>query len=123
MLIKDLQKCSPFIAADNTRLCELLHPAREKIDLPYSIAIAAVKPGCASLSHRLSESSELYYILAGEGVMHIDGEEARVGAGQAIFIPPGSWQHIRNTGTGDLKFLAVVHPYWRKEDEEVQAQA
>jgi mannose-6-phosphate isomerase-like protein (cupin superfamily) len=51
--------------------------------------------------------------------MHIDSEQAQVRAGQVILIPPGSRQHIRNTGTTYLKFICVVNPYWRADDEEV----
>ena len=98
MLIKDLAKCRYFKAYDGTNLCELLHPRREMLDLPYSIAHAILEPGAASLPHRLKTSSEVYFILEGEGEMHIDSEQAEVGTGQAILIPPGSWQHIRNTG-------------------------
>jgi mannose-6-phosphate isomerase-like protein (cupin superfamily) len=123
MLIKDIKGCNRFIAQDNTSLCELLHPGRDGVTLPYSIAHAVLRPGRASLPHRLKESSEVYYILAGTGVMNIDGEEAEVGCGQAIYIPPGSWQHIRNSGSTDLEFLAIVHPYWREEDEEVGSKA
>jgi mannose-6-phosphate isomerase-like protein (cupin superfamily) len=54
--------------------------------------------------------------------MHIDEEQATVGPGQAILIPPGSWQSIRNTGTAGLKFLCIVHPAWRAGDEEVHSQ-
>jgi mannose-6-phosphate isomerase-like protein (cupin superfamily) len=120
LLIKDIQKCKHFTALDNTHLCELLHPARENAELHYSIAHAVLKPGRASLPHRLKESSEVYYILEGAGVMNIEGEEADVRRGQAVFIPPGSWQHIRNSGSTDLEFLAIVYPFWKKEDEEVE---
>lgn len=120
MLIKDIQKCEHFSAMDLTYLCELLHPAREEVEIHYSIAHAVLKPGRASLPHRLKESSEVYYILEGSGVMNIEGEEAEVRRGQAVFIPPGSWQLIRNSGGTDLEFLAIVHPFWKKEDEEVE---
>jgi mannose-6-phosphate isomerase-like protein (cupin superfamily) len=119
MFIKDMAKCRYFKAIDRTNLCELLHPAREMLDLPYSLAHATLEPGAASLPHRLKTSSEVYFILEGEGEMHIDSEQAEVGAGQAALIPPGSWQHIRNTGNVDLKFLCIVHPMWQAEDEEV----
>lgn len=118
MFIKDLAKCQYFKASDNTSLCELLHPGRDGPDLPYSIAHARLEPGESSLPHRLKTSSEVYFILVGEGEMHIDSEQAEVGTGQAIVIPPGSWQHIRNTGRVDLEFLCIVHPIWRIEDEE-----
>jgi mannose-6-phosphate isomerase-like protein (cupin superfamily) len=120
LLIKDIQKCKHFTAMDNTHLCELLHPAREKVEIHYSIAHAVLNPGRASLPHRLKESSEVYYILEGSGVINVEGEEAEVRKGQAVFIPPGSWQHIRNSGSTDLEFLAIVHPFWKKEDEEVE---
>ncbi len=119
MIIKDLGKGQYFNAKDKTYLCELLHPMREKIDLPYSVAHAIVKPGDKSLPHRLRTSSEVYFILEGEGEMHIGAESAQVGPRQAILIPPGSWQYIRNTGTIDLKILCIVNPMWRSDDEEI----
>lgn len=122
MLIKDIQECNRFTAQDDTYLCELLHPGRERVALPYSIAHAVLKPGRTSLPHRLNESSEVYYILEGTGVMNIDGEEAEVRKSQAIYIPPGSWQHIQNSGSTDLEFLAIVYPFWRKDDEEVKSE-
>lgn len=122
MLIKDIRERTRFTAQDNTFLCELLHPGRERLSLPYSIAHAVLKPGKASLPHRLKESSEVYYILEGKGVMNIGGEEADVREGQAVYIPPGSWQHIRNSGNSDLEFLAIVYPFWKEEDEEVKSE-
>jgi mannose-6-phosphate isomerase-like protein (cupin superfamily) len=119
MIIKDLANCRYFQAADNTYLCELLHPGREGLNLPYSIAHAVLQPGAASLPHRLKTSTEVYFILEGEGEMHIDSEMAQVQAGQAVLIPSGSWQHILNTGDIILEFICIVSPAWRAEDEEV----
>lgn len=118
MFIKDLKNCDEFIAGDNTILRELLHPAKADLKLRYSLAHAIVKPGETSQSHKL-KTSEVYYILEGEGEMHIDGEVAQVTPGQAVYIPPNSKQYIKNTGSSDLKFLCIVDPAWRKEDEEV----
>lgn len=119
MIIRDSAKCRYFLAADNTLICELLHPGREGLDLPYSIAHAVLQPGAASLPHRLKTSSEVYFIQEGEGEMHIDTERSLVRAGQAILIPPGSWQYIRNTGDITLKIICMVSPSWRAEDEEI----
>lgn len=120
MIIKDLANCRYMQAADNTYLCELLHPARDGLNLTFSIAHAVLQPGAESLPHRLKTSYEVYFILEGEGEMHIDSEEEAVLAGQAILIPPGSWQHIRNTGGFPLKFICIVNPFWRSEDEVVK---
>lgn len=118
MFIKDLKDCEEFVAGDHTILRELLHPAKANLNLRYSLAHAIVRPGTESQPHRL-RTSEVYYILSGEGVMHIDHESAHVRAGRTIYIPPRATQHIENTGRIDLVFLCIVDPAWRKEDEEV----
>jgi mannose-6-phosphate isomerase-like protein (cupin superfamily) len=118
MLIKELKYCEEIIAGDHTVLRELLHPAKEHLSIRYSLAHAEVKPGETSSPHRL-KTSEVYYILEGEGIMHINDESAGVHGGQAIYIPPHSIQYIHNTGRTWLKFICIVDPAWRTEDEEV----
>ena len=54
--------------------------------------------------------------------MHIDQEIFEVGPECAICIPPNAVQYIENTGNSDLKFLCIVDPAWRQEDEEVLAR-
>ena len=121
MLIKDIKNCNYFKALDNTILCELLHPERENKDLKinYSIAHAVLKAGESSLVHKLKTSIEIYYILEGKGIMHIDSESEEVQQGQVVYIPANSKQYIKNTGSNELKFLAIVYPMWQEEDEEL----
>ncbi len=118
MLIKDLKKCEEIIAGDKTILREILNPLKEDIAINYSLALAKVKQGEITFAHRL-KSSEVYYILEGEGEMYIDSEKKKVSAGQAIYIPPNSVQRIKNIGKYDLVFLCIVGPAWKIEDEEV----
>jgi mannose-6-phosphate isomerase-like protein (cupin superfamily) len=118
MFIKDLSNCDEIIAGDLTILRELLHPDRADLEIRYSLAHAVVKPGKSSLSHKL-KTSEVYYILEGDGLMNVDNESAEVHSGQAVYVPPNSMQYIQNTGNSDLKFLCIVDPAWRPEDEEV----
>jgi mannose-6-phosphate isomerase-like protein (cupin superfamily) len=118
MFIKDLLDCEEFIAGDDSLLRELLHPDKTDLAIRYSLAHAVVKPGQISKPHKL-KTSEVYYILEGEGIMHINGESEEIKPGQAIYIPPNSRQCIRNTGSSKLKFLCIVDPAWRHEDEEV----
>ena len=122
MFIKDLQECKEITAGDNSKLRELLQPARDGLKIRYSLAYARVAPGEMTLAHRLKSSSEVYYILAGQGRMYIADEEADVAAGQVVYIPPGAVQRIKNTGTEDLIFLCIVDPAWRPEDEEIITQ-
>jgi len=118
VLIRDLMDCEEIIAGDRAVLRELLHPDKADLKIHYSLAHAIVKPGQSSLPHRL-KSSEVYYILEGKGIMYIDDESAEVHTGHAVYIPPNLRQYIKNTGSCDLKFLCMVEPAWRQEDEEV----
>jgi len=118
MLIKPLSSCAEFVAGDHTRLREMLHPNRDRVELRYSLAHAELEPQSWSSLHRLSHS-EVYYILAGRGTMEIDGEHHEVGPGDTIYIPPQAAQRIFSHGPGTLEFLCIVDPAWRAEDEEV----
>ena len=116
--LKHLKNCREFIAGDGSILRELLHP--EKTDLPirYSLAHAKVAMGQKTKPHKL-KSAEVYYITAGDGLMHIDEESFKVNEDCAVYIPSNARQYIENTGDSDLKFLCIVDPAWREEDEEI----
>ncbi len=120
MLVKDVRSAKYTRVGDGSMLSELLHPDRgEGVALDCSIAHAIVPPGEATLPHRLRTSTEVYFIISGEGRMSINGEVRKVRAGEAIYIPAGARQSIENTGREDLAFLCIVDPRWRKEDEEI----
>ena len=118
MFIRTLKDCEEFIAGDNCTLREILHPDKENLALRYSLAHAIVKPGDTTWRHRL-KTSEVYYILEGDGVMHIENETASVRSGSTVYIPPMATQCITNSGNTDLKFICIVDPAWCNEDEEV----
>jgi mannose-6-phosphate isomerase-like protein (cupin superfamily) len=65
------------------------------------------------------KTSEVYYILQGKGLMHIDDEKEEVKEEQAIYIPPNSLQRIKNIGDKDLIIVCIVDPAWKPEDEEI----
>lgn len=121
MMIKRHAECAEIVALDGTILRELLNPRHEEVDLKmdYSIAHAIVKPGKASMPHRFFEASEVYYIMKGSGIMHVDDESAEVASGDVVYIPPKGVQYIENTGESDLVFLCMVYPAWFPESEEL----
>jgi len=119
MRIRKLIDCPEITAGDATRLRELLHPSRNyPFGGRYSLAHASVAVGQASVGHRL-KTDEVYYILSGQGIMHVDADSTPVAQGDVVEIPPGSIQWIENIGPDDLVFLCIVDPAWRAEDEEV----
>ena len=118
MLIRDIKECKEFIAGDGSILREFLNPNKEDLKVHYSLAQAKVSPGETTKPHKL-KTTEVYYILEGKGIIYVDDEKAQVHPHQAIYIPPNSTQYIQNIGDSDLKFLCIVDPAWRPEDEEV----
>lgn len=96
----------------------MLHPGKASLKLGYSLAHGVLDQGKQSLWHRL-KSSEVYYFIAGRGVMKVDDASMAVQAGSVIYVPPGSKQSLINTGTESLEFLCLVDPAWKAEDEAV----
>jgi mannose-6-phosphate isomerase-like protein (cupin superfamily) len=118
MFVRDFNNCKEFIGGDGSILREFLHPDKDKLALGYSLAHAIVKTGTSTKPHRL-KSSEVYYILKGKGLMHINNESAAVYENSVVYIEPDSVQYIENDGDTDLEFLCIVDPAWRSQDEEV----
>lgn len=118
MLIRKLADCEEFLAGDQTRLRELLHPDKQPLDLRYSLAHAILPVGQTSTPHSL-KTSEVYYILGGRGEMHINDQVETIGPGDAVYIPPEARQFVRSLGPEDLVFICIVDPAWQKADETV----
>ena len=118
MLIRKLADCEEFLAGDQTRLRELLHPDKQPLDLRYSLAHAILPVGQTSTPHALT-TAEVYYILTGQGEMHIDDQVEIIGPGDAVYIPPNARQFVRSLGPGDLVFICIVDPAWQQADETV----
>ena len=53
---------------------------------------------------------EIVYVVAGEGVLHLDGRETPIGRGSCIHLPPLEEHCLENTGTEPMRVLGVFHP-------------
>ncbi len=118
MLVRTLEECKNFTAGDRSLLKEILHPDRQNLDIRYSLAWATIDPGQKTLAHTLLHT-EVYYIIKGQGRMHIDNEVKAIKASDTIYIPPGAAQFIENTARENLIFLCIVDPAWQPEAERI----
>ncbi len=111
----NLAQREPFITADGSTIRELAHPswtaARHQ-----SLAEASVAPGQQTAEHYHPRSEELYYFVAGEGRMRLDADEAPVGAGDCVVIPPGTPHKLWNTGSAPLVLLCCCAPAYSDAD-------
>jgi mannose-6-phosphate isomerase-like protein (cupin superfamily) len=53
---------------------------------------------------------EVGYIVEGEGVAHIGGEQVPLRAGSCFYLPPGCVHCIENTGPAVMRIMGVFHP-------------
>ena len=81
-------------------------------DADVSIAKARVAPNSSTVKHRL-DVDERYIVTAGRGVVVIDDECVNAGAGDVIFIPAGSVQHVINQSSENFVFYCVCTPRFR----------
>ena len=118
MTIKILQDIEVLDGEEGTKIRQIFHPHNTLNGIRYSISHSELKPGKKSKLHKM-KTTEVYYILQGEGNLQIDDAIFKVLKDQAIYIPPHSKQCIENTGKNELKFLCIVDPAWKLEDEAV----
>ncbi len=111
-----------FKAGDATHIKEIIHPKNDNISLPYSFACGSIEQGASSLPHVL-QNEELYYIIEGQAIVHVEGERLSVKSGDSILIMSGKTQYVENTGDQKLTFLCIVSPAWEEAKEEIIANS
>lgn len=119
MFVRRFGDCREIVAGDDTVLRELISGGKDGLGIPYGIAHAKLAPGKTSTPHRLKETTEVYYIIRGKGLMQIGSESEAVGEKDTIVIPVGAVQFLENTGDADIEFICITSPPWRADDEEV----
>lgn len=66
-----------------------------------------------ALPHFHKKTTEIYYILEGEGFLELDGEKVAVSPGVSVLIPPGTMHRA----LGRLKILNIAVPTFDPDDE------
>ncbi len=82
-----------------------LSPKPEKLRL---YAIATVAPGGEVAYHSHYGESESYHILSGTAEYNDNGTITSVSTGDTTFTPSGQGHGIKNIGSEDLIFIALI---------------
>ena len=101
---------------EGTKIKQYFHPHNTLNGINYSIAQFTLEPGKKSKLHKMS-SSEIYYILEGSGKLKINEDTHYLEKDDSVYVPPNSKQFIENIGSIDLRFLCIVEPAWKADDE------
>jgi len=114
----------PFLTKDESIIREFFHPLRETSEkaprnIPFSIALATVKPGKRTLKHIHETSAEFYYITRGVGVIQLDSRKDSIEEHTLVYIPAKTKHTVTNTGTEDLLILCICIPPYTHEDTRI----
>ena len=101
---------------EGTKIKQYFHPHNTLNGINYSLAQFTLEPGKRSKLHKIG-SSEIYYILEGNGRLNIDEDIQDLEKDDSVYVPPNSKQYIENTGKINLRFLCIVEPAWKADDE------
>lgn len=115
MDVRNINQVPAFTTKDGSEIRELL-AHRNSCITQQTLAEARLPAGGSTTPHHHVRTEEIYYVLAGQGLMRLGRESRPVGPGDAVAIPPGAVHQIINTGTGVLKFLCCCAPGYEHDD-------
>lgn len=96
---------APENANPNVHWRTLVSADRRQSD-SIAVGIAEIAPGDHSeMRFHWHDPSEVYFVLSGEGVVYIDGQNYPIGPGAAVFIPGKAWHAAQNTGSETLRII------------------
>jgi mannose-6-phosphate isomerase-like protein (cupin superfamily) len=111
----NLEHLTPFTTLDGSQIRELAGPAWTAAR-NQSLAEATVPPAGETAEHYHPRTEELYYFVAGAGRMRLGDEEAEVGSGDCVVIPPGTPHKVWNHGEEPLVLLCCCAPAYSDDD-------
>ena len=118
MISKKIEDLDSFSGNEGSEIKTIFYPDNTLNGIRCSLAHSIISPGKSSKPHKM-KSAEVFFILDGEGIIHVNEESEKVERNQSIYIPPLSKQYLENTGNVDLKVLCIVDPAWKQGDEVV----
>jgi mannose-6-phosphate isomerase-like protein (cupin superfamily) len=66
-----------------------------------------LSPGVSIGVHRHKDDEEYYYIVSGQGVMTLDGEQFAVKSGDITVVYPGGEHGLENNSQADLHIIVI----------------
>ena len=116
--VTQYDKIEPYITKDGSIIRELMHPSVHG-NLNQSLAEATVPAGRKTITHKHSQTEEIYHITEGNGIITLGSEEFEVKKGDSVCIAPGTPHRIQNTGKTQMKILCCCSPAYSHEDTEL----
>ena len=86
----------------------------------FSIGNVTLDPTGGQVPWHNQEQEEVYFVIEGTGEMCLGAERRTVAGGQMVYIPPGDFHQLTNTGETPLRMIYCYGPagdvaHWRQE--------
>ena len=86
----------------------------------FAMGYVVLKPNGGQVPWHNQEQEEVYMVLKGEGEICVGLECGGISEGHAVFLPPGVFHQLTNTGGEPLHMIYIYCPggdvaHWRQE--------
>ena len=120
MIIADLKEIEGRVYPARRRTRNLVGGASPIQCEHFSLGYVVLEPRGGQVPWHNQDQEEIYFIVEGRGEMCLGRERRTVEAGQAVFIPPGEYHQLTNTGDGRMAMMYCYGPagdvaHWRQE--------
>jgi mannose-6-phosphate isomerase-like protein (cupin superfamily) len=88
----------------------------------FALGMVMLDPQGGQVPWHNQDQEEVYFVLEGVGEMCLGEERREIRAGEAVYIPPGVFHQLTNTGTEPMRMIYCYGPagdvaHWRQELE------
>lgn len=87
--------------------CDGWHLVKEST---LSVIQERMPPATNEVLHFHQKAQQFFFILSGEGIMELNGEQVSLHPGQGVHVPPGVAHQIQNCSNSNLEFLVISQP-------------
>ena len=86
----------------------------------FSMGLVTLDPEGGQVPWHNQEQEEIYFIVEGTGEMCLGTERRTLSSGQVVYIPPGVFHQLTNTGPTPMRMVYTYGPagdvaHWRQE--------
>src|ERR1700704_4823336 len=79
-------------------------------DASLSVIQERMSPGTSEVRHFHQIAQQFFFILLGDAVMEVNGENIAIHTGEGLHIPPGVPHQIQNLSNNPVDFLVISQP-------------
>lgn len=120
MLIADLARIEGRTYPARRRTQNLAGGASPIQASSFAMGFVTLEPRGGQVPWHNQQQEEVYYVLKGTGEMCLGEEKQTLSAGQAVYIPSGTFHQLTNIGDDVLEMIYVYGPagdvdHWKQE--------